>query len=215
MADGVPAMSKRSMREDWETPPDLFARLHREFGFTMDAAATAANAKVPRYLGPGSDHAADALAADWSGEVVWLNPPYGYKNLWAWMRKAYSQSRHATVVCLVPAHTGQPWWHEWVIGKATEIRWIKGKVKFVGAPSSAPFPSCIVIYRSSARPGTAERETSTCQKVIHDGRQGYLHGPDDDSPYDVDGVRYCGRCHVALNGAGRCEHGTPVAERET
>lgn len=35
-----------------------------------------------------------------------------------------------------------------------------------------------------------------CPKVEHlDFRGGYLHGPNDDSPYYVDGVLYCGRCH--------------------
>jgi len=33
-----------------------------------------------------------------------------------------------------------------------------------------------------------------CPKVEHLGN-GYLHGASDDSPYDVDGVIYCGRCH--------------------
>lgn len=35
-----------------------------------------------------------------------------------------------------------------------------------------------------------------CPKAEHERYGGgYLHGPDDDSPYDVDGVLYCGRCH--------------------
>ena len=39
----------------------------------------------------------------------------------------------------------------------------------------------------------------TCPKAPHDsGRHGYLHAPDDDHPYDVDGVAYCGRCHAFL-----------------
>jgi len=33
-----------------------------------------------------------------------------------------------------------------------------------------------------------------CVKVIHNS-SGFLHGEDDDRPYDVDGVVYCGRCH--------------------
>lgn len=37
-------------------------------------------------------------------------------------------------------------------------------------------------------------EEITCEKVQHIGG-GYLHDDDDDSPYDVDGVMYCGRCH--------------------
>lgn len=39
-----------------------------------------------------------------------------------------------------------------------------------------------------------------CKKVPHIDRDGgYLHGPDDDEPYDVDGVAYCGRCHRAMS----------------
>lgn len=37
-----------------------------------------------------------------------------------------------------------------------------------------------------------------CRKAVHDSRTGYLHGAADDRPYDVDGVRYCGRCHRVL-----------------
>ena len=39
----------------------------------------------------------------------------------------------------------------------------------------------------------------TCQKKPHDNPEGgYLHGEDDDTPYDVDGWKYCGRCHQVL-----------------
>ena len=38
-----------------------------------------------------------------------------------------------------------------------------------------------------------------CPKVSHDGKVGCLHDDKDDSPYDVDGVYYCGRCHVAID----------------
>lgn len=34
-----------------------------------------------------------------------------------------------------------------------------------------------------------------CRKVDHLLTQGALHGADDDTPYDVDGQNYCGRCH--------------------
>ena len=33
-----------------------------------------------------------------------------------------------------------------------------------------------------------------CPKVAHVG-DGYLHAANDDRPYDVDGIMYCGRCH--------------------
>ena len=41
-----------------------------------------------------------------------------------------------------------------------------------------------------------------CGKVPHEA-EGYLHSATDDGPYDVDGVRYCGRCHEALAGDPR------------
>ena len=36
-----------------------------------------------------------------------------------------------------------------------------------------------------------------CIKKEHVG-DGYLHDANDDTPYDVDGVKYCGRCHLAM-----------------
>jgi hypothetical protein len=35
-----------------------------------------------------------------------------------------------------------------------------------------------------------------CQKRKHRG--GEIHQSDDDSPYVVDGVKYCGRCHELI-----------------
>lgn len=39
-----------------------------------------------------------------------------------------------------------------------------------------------------------QEKIERCEKVPHSGT-GYLHDEDDDRPYDVDGVKYCGRCH--------------------
>ena len=149
---GERAMSARAMRDDWATPASVFDPLNAEFGFTLDAAALPHNAKCERYLTP-EDDALDEVTY-WGNrrqrEVVWLNPPYGHKNLLLWMGRARREAQWcaATVVCLVPAHTGQRWWHEHVAdGKASEIRWLRGRVKFVGAAGCAPFPSCVVIYR--------------------------------------------------------------------
>jgi len=41
-----------------------------------------------------------------------------------------------------------------------------------------------------------------CPKAAHLG-EGYLHAADDDGPYDVDGVAYCGRCHGWLGASVR------------
>ena len=59
-----------SLADDWATPQALFDDLHKEFGFTLDACASAVNHKWERYF----DIQADGLVQVWDG-VVWCNPP--------------------------------------------------------------------------------------------------------------------------------------------
>lgn len=47
-------------------------------------------------------------------------------------------------------------------------------------------------------PAEDDHANARCQKVYHWDGEGFLHAGDDDSPYNVDGVRYCGRCHHCL-----------------
>jgi phage N-6-adenine-methyltransferase len=133
-----------SKRSDWETPQSLFDELDREFGFELDVCATPENAKCKRFY----TKADDGLRQVWSG-VCWMNPPYG-RTIGEWMGKAFEQAAGgATVVCLVPARTDTRWWHRWAL--RGEIRFVKGRIRFVGAKSNAPFPSAIVIFRPSSQ----------------------------------------------------------------
>ncbi len=126
---------------EWSTPHDLFAELNAVFRFDLDACATAANAKCPRYF-TKSDN---ALAQPWSG-TVWMNPPYG-REIEAFMRKAYEESlAGATVVSLVPARTDTSWWHRYA--RKGQVIFLRGRLRFGGSTSSAPFPSAIVIFWS-------------------------------------------------------------------
>ena len=72
-----------SATDQWATPQALFDRLNAEFRFTLDVCADATNHKVPRYY----DKATDGLAQDWTGEVCWMNPPYG-REIPKWVAKA-------------------------------------------------------------------------------------------------------------------------------
>lgn len=132
----------RHQSDEWETPPDLFRELDQEFGFKVDLAALPHNTKCPQFYSPADD----SLKQNWEG-VCWLNPPYGVQLL-HWMRKAHeSAQRGATVVCLVPARTDSRWWHDYALPHG-EIRYIKRRLKFNGAATSAPFASVVVIFRS-------------------------------------------------------------------
>lgn len=134
---------------DWATPPEVFAELNREFGFSMDVCAAAWNAKLPRFF----TEEQDGLRQDWSGERCFMNPPYG-RGIDQWLEKAFTETRWRCplVVALIPARTDTRWWHTWVVGAADEVRCLKGRLKFLGRQGeawSAPFPSALAVYRGS------------------------------------------------------------------
>lgn len=131
--------------EEWGTPQDLFDRLDAEFHFTLDPCASIENHKCGAYFTIKQDGLLQEWAQDHSS--VFMNPPYG-KNISMWMQKARDEAKKgATVVCLVPSRTSTIWWHKHVERFASEVRFIKGKLKFNGHKNTAPFPSVIVIYR--------------------------------------------------------------------
>lgn len=148
---------------EWATPPEVFDPLHAEFGFTLDACATAANAKLPRYF----TEVENGLEQDWSGERVFLNPPYG-REIYPWTRKArLSAASGALVVGLLPASTDLAWWHEDVVAAGAEVRYIRGRVRFLtGGPyrASGFFASVVVIWRQSPAAG---RVTDVEQQATH------------------------------------------------
>ena len=145
-----------SKRGDWETPQALFDQLEDEFHFDLDVCASHENTKCLVYhtleghfiqMDPGYTRFSrdNGLEASWKG-TCWMNPPYG-REIRKWVKKAHDEAQKgATIVCLLPARTDTKWFHEWIYGKA-EIRFIKGRLKFVGAISGAPFPSMVVIFR--------------------------------------------------------------------
>ncbi len=140
-----------SARIRWETPAGVFRALRREFPLALDVCATPLNRKCRRYF----TRKRDGLRQRWSG-VCWMNPPYG-RTIGRWVRKALDESaRGATIVSLLPARTDTAWWHECVM-RAREIRLLRGRLRFVGAPAPAPFPSAVVIFQQSSRRRQAPR----------------------------------------------------------
>lgn len=88
-----------------------FEPLHARFRFTIDVAASATNARLPRYWTRESD----ALEQSWAGERVWCNPPYSH--LERWVGKAWDEfgglGGAPLIVMLLPANrTEQRWWQE-------------------------------------------------------------------------------------------------------
>lgn len=133
-----------SATDDHPTPQDLFDKLNREFGFVLDVAASAENAKCPAYLTKEQD----ALTWDWAalareagGGAIYMNCPYGdgervckakckkkrcakrgfhclveVPGVGDWVEKAALTSTFGgvTVVCLLPARTDTRWFQRFV-----------------------------------------------------------------------------------------------------
>mgnify|MGYP003333681821 CR=1 FL=1 len=119
----------------WATPAAVYEQLHAEFNFTLDPC--------PLH----GDQNSDGLAISWRNHRVFCNPPYGPVIL-TWLAKS---SEADLAVFLLPARTDTRWFHEAVLPKAAEIRFIKGRLKFGGSKNSAPFPSMIVIFKKEPR----------------------------------------------------------------
>lgn len=162
MANIAVHFSRKS--DDWATPVDLFDQLDQEFAFDWDVAATQANTRIGprRYFGPDHHNPdfRDALARSWGCDeddeltwTVWCNPPYSLSK--EFIAKAHEEARlgHATTVMLLPARTDTRAFHQYIYDTekhrarpGVEIRFLKGRLKFGGATSGAPFPSMIVVF---------------------------------------------------------------------
>ncbi len=130
-----------SAKDEWNTPKSFYQALDSEFKFNFDPCP-----ENPKF---------DGLAVDW-GSITFCNPPYS--KLYDWLKKGFEEfSKGKTVVFLIPSRTDTRAWHEFVM-KAAEIRFIKGRLKFGDAKNSAPFPSCIVVFKTDSPQQSAVRD---------------------------------------------------------
>jgi hypothetical protein len=118
-------------RHYWLTPPDLYARLEAEFGFTFDPC--------PWPLPDGFD----GLTCDW-GKVNWVNPPFGTishggraKGVTAWVNKALEeQAKGNTTVLVFPL---DKWVLKILAAIGAEVRNL-GDVKWCATEDGRPGP---------------------------------------------------------------------------
>lgn len=160
-----------SKTDQHATPRKLAAELVQEFGIETDVCADASNAVVPKFFSLEQN----GLLQEWKGVNFMNPPygkgekvcgPKCEKKKCAkrgshclvyvpsindWMRKATeSADAGAIVVCLVPSRTDARWWHDWIepvrLGrKPGHLRFIRGRLKFGNAKSTALFPNAIVV----------------------------------------------------------------------
>jgi site-specific DNA-methyltransferase (adenine-specific) len=127
----------KSQSVEWPTPRALYNKLHAEFNFDFDPCP------IENVNGDGLA----TLFVSWRGKRVYCNPPYG-RTLNKWLERGPEAE---LAIYLLPARTDTRWFHELCLPLATEIRFIKGRLRFGEAQNGAPFPSMLVIYNHARR----------------------------------------------------------------
>lgn len=127
------------------TPQEFYDQLDDEFHFTLDPCATDENHKCEKYYTIEDDW----LKQSWDNEIVYCNPPY-WREIKKRVQKWYN-ARGGVIVMLLPARTDTSRFHDYIYHKS-EIRFIRGRLKFWDSKNSAPFPSMVVVYRDTESP---------------------------------------------------------------
>lgn len=153
---------------EWQTPPELFAWLHKRFQFDYDAFASHENHLCHYYSAidgtywcpyvAGHAHFAasygteDGIASTWEDLRVFMNPPYSRGLIEKCIEKAYNERNNAQIiVALIPASTETQWFQQFIL-PACHIEYLPGRVRFInpdtGRPGqSPPSGSVVAIFR--------------------------------------------------------------------
>lgn len=169
-------------RDDWATPPELVAAIARKLDvrFALDTACESHNAIAGVRQAFPYDEGANGLRCGWAywlglgvqgidrdhRDAAWCNPPYS--QLRAWLAKCAREGERCRVVALIPARTDTRAWHESVMPSAHRVLLLKGRVKFEGATSCAPFPSAAVEWLPGSTGGPRFEGWDWRAEVSHD-----------------------------------------------
>lgn len=133
-----------SASNEWCTPPDVVELIHKVGPIVLDPCSNMfARTKAKRSLMLPQD----GLSVSWVNEgITYVNPPYG-REQGAWVQKAKDTAdAGGSVILLIPARTDTKLWQRVIFPHATAISFWKGRIKFVGATASAPFPSALILF---------------------------------------------------------------------
>jgi phage N-6-adenine-methyltransferase len=132
--------------DNYITPKWLIDDLKKEFDIQLDVCTTRDNPlNIPKFFWYPEWDGLNGCS-DWE-TYSYCNPPYS--QVGAWVHNAWCQYMYRGIksILLLPARTDTKWFHEYIYKKPyTEIRFLKGRLKFEGTKYSAPFPSMLVIF---------------------------------------------------------------------
>ena len=137
-----------SANEDWPTNQEWFDEWNAEFGFTLDAASNHINAKCRKHFTLEDD----GLKQDWSGNRVFINPPYN--DMYNWVKKCYTEmlTHRVFSVMFCPVRTQNDFFHDFLwdsqkycFRPGIQIRFLK-RMQFRDSVGPCPFGLMLVIF---------------------------------------------------------------------
>lgn len=109
-----------SHSDNWQTPTDIYNKLNERFNFDFDPCPLNHNMEW------------DGLEVDW-GNSNFINPPYNQKLKQKFVIKAIQESQKGKVcVMLLPVSTSTKLFHDLILPNASQVMFLKGRVKFKG-----------------------------------------------------------------------------------
>lgn len=140
----------KSEKDTWQTPEKICASIENLYpdGYLDPAIPLEINPNMP---GAYYDSSLDYLVEDWRAKNVYVNPPYG-RVVGKWTDKfqyEFAMGHFENGIMLLPGRLGAKWFQR--ITKNSSC-WcaLDGRLTFVGATNSAPFPSALVLFTSNA-----------------------------------------------------------------
>lgn len=134
-----------SRRQDWRTPKVVLDLVRQVGPIALDPCTDSDNP-----TGALMFATTNGLSLPWhsskpfGGGLVFCNPPYS-RSLRDWSEKCVMEANlGAEIIALVPARTDTMWWS--VMTVANAFCFWRGRLRFEGAPASAPFPSALVYF---------------------------------------------------------------------
>lgn len=133
-----------SANDGWNTPPEVLEHVRRMVGkIGLDPCSNASSVVGAR---TSWDVHADGLPRPWAGHgSVFVNPPYS-DALPHWIAKCRNEAAEGVeILALVPARTDTGWFRN-VLSSPAEVCLWRGRIRFLGAPHPATFPSAMIYW---------------------------------------------------------------------
>lgn len=122
--------AKGKLSDSYRTPPWIIRWLDDEYSFDFDVCASDENHLFERYYTEQNPY----NGRDWSemGSVGFCNPPFSHGSKEAALSEAYRNmvENDVSTVFLIPSDVSNRFWMDHILGKATKITVIIGRVKF-------------------------------------------------------------------------------------